>query len=424
MFGLVDCIAFYCSAERVFRPDLAGVPLVVLSNNDGCAVARSDEAKALGIKMGDPAFTLREHCRKRGLRMLSSNYTLYGDMSGRVMTTLAEFAPVDVYSIDEAFVDLSVVPPKQHAALAAAAREAILRWTGIPTCVGIGRTKTMAKLANRRAKKLLTAGQGSGVCDLGSAPPAELEATLAATEVGDVWGVGPAYAAKLRAAGVLTALDLSRVDRRWAQATMTVVGLRTVLELAGEPCIPWDERPSPRRTVCVSRTLGAASDSPDVIGEAVATFAARGAEKLRRHGLAAGALHVWLDTDRFRSGDPQAHRALTVPLATPSDDSAELIAVAAGVLRRIWLDGYRWRKVGVLLLKLAKAETRQAGLFDRIDRPKSAALMGVLDDVHRRHGRDCLRFAAEGLRKDWQTRRENLSPRYTTRWDELPVARA
>ena len=205
---------------------------------------------------------------------------------------------------------------------------------------------------------------------------------------------------------------------------MTVVGLRTVMELGGEPCIPWDEQPAPRKTVCVSRTMGTGSADPDVIGEAVATFAARGAEKLRRHGLAAGALHVWLDTDRFRTGDPQSHRALTVPLATPTSDSAELIAHAAEVLRRIWLDGYCWRKVGVLLLDLVKAETRQAGLFDGVDRTKSAALMATIDEVSRRHGRGALKFAAEGIRQGWQAKRENLSPRYTTRWDELPVAKA
>lgn len=420
VFGLIDCNNFYCSCERVFDPKLRGVPVVVLSNNDGCAVARSNEAKALGIGMGDPAHEFRHIARKHGVRILSSNYTLYGDMSARVTDVLRTFGDIEVYSIDESFLDLKPVTGSR-AEYAQAIRQTVLQWTGIPVSIGIAPTKTLAKLANKNAKKTT-----AGVLDL-TAPDARVEDVLAATDVGDVWGVGFMNAPRLKRIGINTALQLRDVDTTWVRKRMTVVGLRTVLELRGRSCIELEDAPTTRKGITSSRSFGKRVTRLDDLCEAVATYVSRAAVKLRKFNLACGTLMVFVETDRFRTELPQYNASRATTLATESDDTPELISTALSLTRKLYRQGYEYKKAGVMLTNLVRRSAVQQGLFDEVDRCRSAALMGVVDRINRTHGRDTLVFGAARLattRKAWPTKFDRLSPSYTTRWDDVPVVTA
>ena len=419
VYLMVDCNNFYVSCERVFDATLAGRPVVVLSNNDGCVIARSNEAKALEIAIGDPVFKRKDFFARHGVRILSSNYALYGDMSARVMQVLARFSPdVERYSIDEAFLRCPPRPPDELRTLAKTIRRTVLRWTGIPVCVGAARTKTLAKIANRLAKK--TPGSG-GIWWLDD--PADIEARLAQLAVDDVWGIGRRYASFLRARGIDTALQLARQPRDWVRRHLTIGGLHTVMELGGEPCIPFEENPPPARSLLCSRSFGERVADLGSLEEALSTHVQRAAEKLRKKGLRAGAVQAFLETSRFRSEEYFAHSGCQA-LAAPTAYTPELHAAALRILRAIYRPGHAYQRIGVLLLDLVPEGARQLTFWDLdVEQPRHRALMQALDKVNATYGRGTLVLAAAGLgAKPWHMRQERRSNRYTTRWAELPVA--
>ncbi|MEF2231911.1 MAG: Y-family DNA polymerase [Pseudodesulfovibrio sp.] len=421
-YAMVDCNNFYVSCERAFNPALENVPMVVLSNNDGCVIARSNEAKELGIGMGEPAFKRKGFFVHHGVRVFSSNYALYGDMSARVHEVLARFSPeIERYSIDECFLLFPGNADRDRLlGLAAEIRRTVGLWTGIPVCVGLARTKTLAKVANRLAKKR---PESDGVWMLDT--PADIRRELSLLAVGDVWGIGRRNAAKLNRLGVRTALDLTRKTRDWVREKLTVCGLRTVMELQGIPAIPMEEAP-PAKSITCSRSFGTRMTERAPLEEALSTYVQRASERLRARRLLAGAVQVFLTTARL-SDDPQYSNSGCLPLAAPTDYTPALLARANEVLRSLFRPGYRYQKVGVLLLDLIGRDHRQL-TFAEYEQEEVAArqvgLMHALDEVNARFGRDVLRFAGAGVgQKAWHMRQHRLSQRFTTCWNELPVAR-
>jgi DNA polymerase V len=412
--ALVDCNNFYASCERVFQPELRGKPVVVLSNNDGCVIARSNEAKALGIAMGEAWHICKKRVDTHGVVVRSSNYTLYGDMSARVMQVVAGFTPdLEIYSIDEAFLALGGFGNRLESH-ARELRRAVLQWTGIPVSVGIAPTKTLAKLANRRAKKDARSG---GVFVL--ADEAAIDAELTALELTDLWGVARRLATRLTAIGITTPLALKQADPRFIRERFNVVLERLVLELRGVPCISLEEAPPDRKSIMASRSFGRTVETRAELEEAVATYTSRAAEKLRKQGLAANRITVFAHTNPFKAEEPQytAQQPVTLPIATA--DTGTLIAAARRGLGAIYRPGYRYKKAGIMLLDLVPAATVQGALFDRPDTAQSQARMRAVDALNRRYGRDTISFAAAGRRRAWKLRSAFLSKRYTTDWDEL-----
>jgi len=423
VFALIDCNNFYASCERVFAPHLRDVPVVVLSNNDGCVVARSAEAKELGIPMAAPFFKFRRLAKHRKVKVFSSNYALYGDMSARVMRTLSEFTPhLEIYSIDEAFLDLSGNGRRDLTALGHEIAATVLRTTGIPVSVGLGPTKVLAKVANRIAKRNPETG---GVLDFTALGP-HREAHLAQIDVEDVWGIGKRWSETLRQLGISTALDLRDADPHLVRRRLSVVGERIVSELRGTSCLALDDAPPAKRQIMTSRTFGDRVTERADMREAVSTFAARTAEKLRGQGSRARALLVFVTTGTFNEHEPRYSNSATRALPVATHDSGELIAAAVDALDGIWRPGYRYMKAGVMLLDIVPESHDQGALFDA-PRPQSRGrtrrLMGALDRLNRDLGRGTVRYAAEGLRKAWRMKQEHRSPAYTTRWDQLPVVR-
>lgn len=419
VFALVDCNNFYASCERVFNPKLEGTPIVVLSNNDGCVVARSNEAKALGIGMGVPEFQIRPLLRAHRVRVFSSNYTLYGDMSQRVMETLEQFCPdLEIYSIDEAFLSLSGFTSRDLTEYGRQIRRTVRQWTGIPVSVGIAETKTLAKIANRVAKRTPDTG---GVFDLLACP--DREALLGRVAVEDVWGIGRNHAHMLMQHGITTVLQLRGVDDQWIRKRMGIVGLRLVMELRGVSCLDLDQCLAPKQSLTCSRAFGKLVSTLGEMEEAVSVYTSRVAEKLRREGLAATALTVCLTTNEFKEG-PQYSNALTLRLPVVTDATSELIRIALQGIRAIYRDGYLYKKAGVLLTGLVPASQTQADLFDHQNRGKSKRLMSALDAVNDRFGSGTLQYASSGLTKAWRSQFHRRSPAYTTHWDELPVVTA
>jgi DNA polymerase V len=411
MFGLVDGNNFYASVERAFDPRLIGKPVVVLSNNDGCAIARSAEAKALGVKMGQPIHEVPTNIRKQ-LSVRSANFGLYGDISGRIVTVLRGMFPhVEVYSIDESFVTFEGITDPHRAAMEARAR--ILQWTGIPCCVGIGPTKTLAKAGNKLAKKTV-----HGVVDL--THPDFRREQLAQYEVADLWGVGRKWSAKLGAQGILTAQHLIDADAETLRARFGVMLARTQRELQGMPCADIQEAEPYRQQIVVSRSFGREIVELDDLAQATATFAIRACEKLRSRSLQASGVWVWVNTNPFKPDAPQYHPSKAMKLIAASGDTREILSVAQALVRAMYRKGYRYKKAGVGLLDLTHADTCQGDLFAGID-PRSAKLMEVLDKTNRKFGRGTIGFAASGWKPKpaWGMRQENLSPAYTTRWTEL-----
>ena len=418
-FALVDCNNFYASCERVFQPHLANRPIVVLSNNDGCVVARSQEAKALGIAMGVPIFQVRPIVERHGVAVLSSNYALYGDLSARVASVLAAAAPrIEVYSIDESFLDLDRLAVPDLTVWCGDLRAQILRWTGIPVSIGIGPTKTLAKLANRLAKG---SPRVHGVLDL-SNNPAWTEAALRKTSVGDVWGIGLRWSKMLVDRGISTALDLRDAPDGWIRQRMGVVGLRTVHELRGIACHDMETGPASKQTTCCSRTFGEAVTDKTHVRDAVVAFATRAAEKIRVAGQVCGAIQLFIATDRFDTTAPQHAPSATSAFMTPTADSRSIVAAALRTFERLWRDGFAYRKAGVLLLDLCSAGDVMPSLFTD-ERPQSRPLMMAMDKVNERFGRGSIGLGLSTRTAPWRMRQGNLSPRFTTRWQELPVAR-
>ncbi|UXT53229.1 Y-family DNA polymerase (plasmid) [Agrobacterium tumefaciens] len=420
--ALIDCNNFYVSCERLFDPRLRGKPVVVLSNNDGCAVARSDEAKALGIGMGEPAHLFRDKTREHGIRLFSSNYTLYGDISRRVAATISDFSPrTEVYSIDETFVDLSGFGGRMldHAA---EMRATVRQNVGIPTCVGIGPTKTMAKFANFIAKKNPVFG---GVADLTDENMAAY--CMARTDVSEVWGVGARTTAKLREISINTVAQLRDMPLPLARQIGTVVLERTVAELRGIPCIEIQDVEPTRKGMAVTRSAGTPMTSLAVLQQAITAHATRAAEKLRRHGLVASHMTVFYHTNPH-NGSPRDSVSRTARLSPPSNATNALVGTALACAARAWKgdregNGFAYTKAGVMLDDLVQQEMAPVDLFAH-EQAKSGKLSAALDAVNDRWGKKTLILASEGFKQSFATKADMRSPRYTTRLADLPVVRA
>ncbi|MBN9409178.1 MAG: Y-family DNA polymerase [Burkholderiales bacterium] len=438
MLALVDGNNFYVSCERVFRPSLEGRPVVVLSNNDGCAIARSNEAKALGIGMADPWFQWRHLEEEAGVVVLSANFVLYGDMSDRFMTLAAGLGPAqEIYSIDECFIDLAGVRG-DLVARSHKVRDRIHRWIGIPTCIGIAPTKTLAKLANHVAKDAERKpgsypAELARVCHLGALDAAARDAILQATPVTDVWGVGRRQGAKLRAGQVHTALDLARANAAAIRAQFGVVMERTVRELQGTSCISLDDAPPPQQQVACTRSFGHTIATLPPLVEAVSEFATRAAEKLRRQGSLAGRVMVFAHTSPHRHG-PQWARSTVQPLRRPTDDTTALIHAAQAGMRAIYEAGYDLVKAGVMLLDLQPGTQHQNELDLEPEEDGSSspardrsALMAAMDKVNEKYGKGTLHSGSTGgagKNRVWTMRADRRTPCYTTRWEDMPVVRA
>ena len=421
-FALSDGNSFYCSCERVFDPRLARVPVIVLSNNDGCAIARTPEAKALGIRMGEPWFKIRQLCRSEGVRVYSSNYALYGDMSSRVNEVYRRFSPrIEVYSIDESFVDLSDVRETERAELARDMRETVRKWTGIPTCVGIGPTRTLSKLANHIAKKHPELG---GVCDL--TDEQERAAWMGLIPMQEIWGVGPATARKLEAFGCDSVADVRDLDPRTARKSMTVVGERLVYELRGIACLDLETVAPTRKGCAVTRSFSDRVMDLAVMEQAVAAHASRLAEKLRAQALGTDHMTIFFHTSEHDRDAPQRSVSTVVTLPEASNDGLILLKAAKFGVRRIWRDGFRYAKAGIISTDLVPLQASQRALIGGFDRERGGALMDAVDACNRRFGRGAVVSAAAGLERErsWSTKFEMRSPRYTTRLDEMPVVAA
>jgi DNA polymerase V len=432
MFALVDGNNFYVSCERVFRPSLLGRPVIVLSNNDGCAIARSNEAKALGITMGAPWFEIRRKLPDAGIVALSANFTLYGDMSNRMAAIAAGLGPEqEIYSIDESFIGMDGVRG-DLVARGHAVRERILQWIGIPVGVGIGRTKTLAKLANHVAKSAdrkpgSYPSQHARVCNLAALGADDLAAVMAATKIEDIWGIGPRLTAQFEAEGLKNALDVARMDPATARRRWSVVVERTVRELQGQSCISLEEVAPAKKEIACTRSFGRpVTTLPDLV-EAVSDFAGRAGEKLRRQGGKAGQVLVFVHTSPFRRHDKQYSRSITVPLRRPTADSGQLVGTAVRGLRAIFKPGFNYAKAGVMLLDLQAGDVDQKELEldgSSVDR---SALMGALDTLNDRFGRSTVALASAGVAGDkrrFVMKRERKTPEYTTRWADMPTARA
>ena len=414
MFGLLDCNNFYASCERVFNPSLNGVPVVVLSNNDGCVIARSAEAKALGIPMGEPAYKLKELIEQHHVAVFSSNYVLYGDMSGRVMSILSSFVPeMEVYSIDEAFLHFDGFEKIDLKEYGTKIVQTVTRGTGIPVSLGVAETKTLAKAANRFAKKYPAY---KGVCIIDSDEKREKALKLLAIE--DVWGIGRRISKKLHYYSINTAWDFTQRSKSWIRHTLGVNGERTWLELRGVPCLEMD-RPASKKSICTSRSFGERLTTYEPVAEAVANFAAYCAEKLRRQRSQAAVLMVFLHTNPFAENQPQYSNQVVVQLPVPTSDTPELIRYALRGLKSIFAEGYRFKKAGVIVSEITPERPMQLNLFDDRDREKFQKVMLVMDSLNASYGRQKVKIAAQGFDRKWKLKNEKLSPCYTTRLSDV-----
>lgn len=432
MFALVDGNNFYVSCERVFRPDLINRPVVVLSNNDGCAIARSNEAKALGIKMGAPWFEIRHLEESEGLVALSANFELYGDMSDRVASIVAGMGPgQEIYSIDESFVDLAGVRG-DLTERGRQVRARILKWVGIPCGIGIGPTKTLAKLGNYIAK---TSERKPGsypthlaqVCNLAVLSTAELQSVFEVTPVQEVWGIGREISAQLNAGGIMTVQDLVRIDPATIRRRWSVVLERTVLELQGTSCMTLEDAPPAKQEIACTRSFGHPVTALQDLIEAVTEFSSRAAEKLRKQNGLADQILVFIRTSPFRP-EPQYSQSIVVPLRRPTSDTGELVTAAMMGLRRIYRSGFKYAKAGVMLLELQDASYQQIELnLEEDETPDRSRLMTALDTVNQRFGKGALHMASAGVAGDkrvWSMKQERLTPAYTTRWKDMLEVKA
>lgn len=417
MFALVDCNNFYVSCERVFNPKLKNRPVVVLSNNDGCVIARSNEVKSLGIKIGTPVFKCRQLLDPIGGKILSSNYTLYGDMSSRVMSLLEKFSPeIEIYSIDEAFLCLKGFEKLNLEEYAQEIRKFIEKCTGIPLSVGIGPTKTLAKIANNFAKKSSTA---KGTCVIKKSNHKDI---LKLTSVENIWGVGPRYAKLLNRNLIFNAYQFCNLQDSWLRKKMTVMGLRTAYELRGHSCFEIDDIPAARKDIASSRSFGKPVESLKELEQALASYVSQATKRLREQSLAVSTLTVYLTTNRFKSNDAQYSNSITYKLQTATSYTPQLISHATFLLKKIYKKGFRYKKTGVILSNLSNEEERQPGLFECTEkRTENKSLMTAVDEINTRFGRKAITFGSEGIDQEWKMRRNYLSPCYTTCWKDIPL---
>lgn len=421
LVALVDCNNFYVSCERVFNPKLENVPVLVLSNNDGCIVARSNEVKALGVPMGEPFFKSKEIVEKNNVRVFSSNYTLYGDMSARVFATLSQFTPeIEIYSIDEAFLNLSGFDRRcsltEYCRLI---RQTVKQWTGIPVSVGIAETKVLAKIANRLAKRSARAG---GVLDL--TRPGYREKALEKTNVWDIWGIGRRHGQRLIDKNIVTARQLRDIDDNIIRRQMGVVGVRLVYELRGISCLPLELCPPPKKGITSSRSFGRAITDKTEIKEAIAAYISTAAVKLRSQRSSTKYLTVFLMTNRFRDDEPQYNNAATVELPVASDNTEELMHYAEQVVDRLFKEGYKYKKAGVMMTGLVPTDQVQTDMFDGADRGRDNKVMQALDLINSQIKKGALQIAAQGRTQPWRMKCEKRTPNYTTSWKELVTVAA
>lgn len=419
-FALVDCNNFYASCEKLFRPDLKLTPVVVLSNNDGCVVARSKEVKQLGIKMGVPFFKLQDEVARHGIVAFSSNYALYADISSRVMTTLEELSPkLEIYSIDEAFLDLTGVNHCiELTAFGQQIQHIIYQWVGISVGVGIAPTKTLAKLANHAAK---TYPATQGVVDL--TDPARQRKLMAITPVEDVWGVGRQLSKHLKAIGIDTALKLADVEPAWIKKQFNVVLERTVRELNGQSCLKLEDVTPVKKQIICSRSFGERIIDKQMMSEAIASYASRATEKLRHQKQYARSLTVFIRTNPFSETEAYYSNSATYQFPIPTDDTRDMLEQARILIDMIWRQGYRYMKGGVMLNDFYDKGVYQADLFCNTKiRENSKPLMHILDEINR-SGKGKVWFAGEGTTRKWSMKRDHLSPAYTTNWKELPIVK-
>ncbi len=418
--ALVDVNNFYASCEKVFNPSIRNKPVVVLSNNDGMVVARSPEAKELGIDMAVPLFKIKEMVETHDVQVFSSNYTLYGDMSNRVMTTLEQYTPnVEIYSIDEAFLNFEGFERKDMFEYCREIRETVYKWTGLPVSVGAAPTKTLAKIANHWAKR---ENKHIGVLSLFGQD--KIDKYLKKTLVEDIWGVGRQYKKLLNNHNIFTGYELSKAKDKWIKKHMTVMGLRTVHELRRIPCITLEYTPPAKKAIVSSRSFGVPAVSKRDVEEAAAYFTSRAAEKLRLQKSAATILTVFLRTNPFKKQEPQYHNGCQVQLPVPANSTPELIKWAMSATRQIYREGFKFKKVGVMVTGLVPFDTAQMSLFDTENRKKQAILTELVDQVNALMGKETLFYARTGIKREWGMRREKLSKRYTTNWSELPEVHA
>ena len=422
--ALVDVNNCYVSCERVFNPSLEGKPVVVLSNNDGCVVARSAEVKALGVPMAEPWFKIQHLVRKHGIIAYSSNYALYADMSNRFMSILSSFTPnLEIYSIDECFLDLSGFS-RDITEYAQEIRGRVKQWVGLPVCVGIGSTKTLAKMANHIAKKR---PEWNGVCDLSTLSPFQQDRIFSEIDVGEVWGIGRRLKASLNTWGIRSVLDLKTVDPVRARKRYSVVLERTVSELNGTPCIELEQVAANKQQIMSSRTFGQAVKSIQELSESVTLYVARAAEKLRHQGSVAGGIHVYIRTNPFKEDDPQYSNGITVPLIDSTDDTMRLTRAALAGLKKIYRPGYAYIKAGIMLVELARKGQQPVDLFTDLETiNRRSNLMRTMDAINLRYGKNTLGPGISGIveRRAWSMRRGNKTPGYTTDWNDLPIVRA
>jgi len=419
IFALVDCNNFFVSCERLFRPDLMGRPVVVLSNNDGCIVSRSNEAKALGLPMGAPIFKWKHIINRHNITLFSSNFSLYGDISARVMSVLSDCAPaMEIYSIDEAFLDVSDVPDKNH--YGHTIKDRIAQWVGIPVSIGIASTKTLAKVANHYAKHDTTF---NGVCSL--TDQSLIDSYLSNVPIKDVWGIGRNYSKLLQKYGIDTALKLKNADDVWIKKKLTICGLKTVGELRGIPSIKFDDAPASRKSICSSEMFGKSVTELSELKEALATYVARAAVKLRNQRLLAHTMTIILATSRFNEASSRYYNNLTQTLDYPTAYTPALITSANKALEKLYRRGYSYKKVYVILTGLIAEKSVQPEFFSPLYSGSAHEnLMKALDHINNRWGAATLKSAGEGTQKSWKSFRTYRSGNTTTKWDQLPRVKA
>jgi DNA polymerase V len=418
MFALIDCNNFYASCERVFRPDLIGKPVVVLSNNDGCVIARSNEAKAVGVPMGAPAFQFEKLFEQHGVQVFSANFTLYGDMSRRVMEILGEYSPeMEIYSIDEAFLKLSGFEQYDLQAYGLEIRNRVVKWTGIPISVGIAPTKSLAKVANRIAKKFQEKTGGSYVMDT---EEKRIKA-LKWLKVEDIWGIGRQFAKKLWAENVRTAYDFTQRDDAWVKKHFSIVGLRLKRDLQGIPTLDL-EMVQAKKSIATTRTFDSNYTEYEQVKERVTTFAVSCAEKLRKQNACCDSLMVFVRTNRHRPDAPQYARSITVQLPFPSNSGIEVAKAAVRALDQIFVAGYQYKKAGVVIMDFKPESEVQLNLFENSD-PRHVPIMKTLDKLNAIYGQQKVKLASQDPKRVWKMRQERLSPRYTTRLNDIITVR-
>lgn len=415
MYALIDCNNFYASCERVFNPALREKPIVVLSNNDGCVIARSNEAKALGVKMGAPAFKMKEILENNHIYVFSSNYTLYGDMSQRVMTTISRFSPdVEIYSIDEAFVFFSGFENYNLDEYGKIIAQTVKKNTGIPVSIGIAPTKTLAKLANKLAKKN---PENNNVFLLNNTDLINDE--LSKFDISDVWGIGRQQTKFLNSHAIFTAKDFLKKGKLWARKNLTVTGERLWLELSGTVCFNIEKQPPPKKQICTARSFGEMLSDFDTIAEALANYAARCAYKLRKENALAVSLMVFLHTNQHRKELPQYFRNRLIQLSIPTNNTSEIVRIATLALKDIFKEGFQYKKVGIIITEIQSINCKQGDLFDICKREKLDSLMKTIDILNNNLGNDKVRLASQGFSKKWKLKQEKLSPCYTTRLEDI-----